>query len=426
MNVKYYVRALLCLYLTILLPICNIHAQALKVGDTLPEELWSMPLQVVNHPERKESITLSEYKDKLIILDFWATWCGPCIKSLNKLDSLQRQFAKQLAVVPITAEANEIVLPFIKKRKWGLASVVKNTTLTKNFPHLGIPHQVWIKDSQVLAITGAGYTTALNIESILLGKNVKMLTKDDDTDFVPEDYLVANGDEWCVSGIKKRVNAHIGGMRISKNGLVYYNTTAEYMFRDLLRKKYPFLSSQNRVIYDTPDSLTYQLKHPLIPESGIFAEDSSYQNWLQNNTYVYYVRFSEPQPRNRLYRKMQEDITTYFEVSKNIEVSVEKRTLLCYVLRRTNIIAVPTAKNNPAYTLDNKPFRYFYEDLLVHTDKQPYPIIDETGFSGNYTLKLSSSPEDITALQRELPAFGIELVLTTREIEMMVFKQKTN
>src|SRR5690606_33195356 len=44
----------------------------LQIGDTIPEALWSLPLQVINHPEGKDTITLNDYRDKkLIILDFW-------------------------------------------------------------------------------------------------------------------------------------------------------------------------------------------------------------------------------------------------------------------------------------------------------------------------------------------------------------------
>src|SRR5690606_20797345 len=59
----------------------------LQIGDTIPEELWNLPLQVVNHPDGKDTITLNDYRDKkLIILDFGGTICPPCIASLRHLE----------------------------------------------------------------------------------------------------------------------------------------------------------------------------------------------------------------------------------------------------------------------------------------------------------------------------------------------------
>ncbi|MGB8190551.1 MAG: redoxin domain-containing protein, partial [Chitinophagaceae bacterium] len=54
----------------------------LNVGDTLPDLEVK---DVINYS--KSSIKISEFKDKYLILNFWATWCSPCIVSFPKLDS---------------------------------------------------------------------------------------------------------------------------------------------------------------------------------------------------------------------------------------------------------------------------------------------------------------------------------------------------
>jgi thiol-disulfide isomerase/thioredoxin len=36
------------------------------------------------------------FNGKLMILDFWATWCGACISKFPKLDSLQKKYADKL------------------------------------------------------------------------------------------------------------------------------------------------------------------------------------------------------------------------------------------------------------------------------------------------------------------------------------------
>lgn len=62
----------------------------LKMGDTIPQALWDIQLNVVGHQAGAKQLTLRDYKDKkLIILDFWATWCSSCIASFPSLYKLQ-------------------------------------------------------------------------------------------------------------------------------------------------------------------------------------------------------------------------------------------------------------------------------------------------------------------------------------------------
>src|SRR5690606_23251256 len=53
-------------------PALSIPLGGLRIGDPIPEAGWHMPLPVVNHPKGKDTVTLHDYRDQLIILDFWA------------------------------------------------------------------------------------------------------------------------------------------------------------------------------------------------------------------------------------------------------------------------------------------------------------------------------------------------------------------
>src|SRR5690606_1234326 len=48
------------------------------IGDELPEAFWDLELKVVNHPEGNHTIRLRNYRQKLLVLDFWANYCKPC------------------------------------------------------------------------------------------------------------------------------------------------------------------------------------------------------------------------------------------------------------------------------------------------------------------------------------------------------------
>jgi peroxiredoxin len=65
-----------------------------------------------------KSWTLSELRGKVVLVNFWATWCPPCRKEMPDLEALYERFgAKGFVVLGISDEESEKVAPFIGDRK---------------------------------------------------------------------------------------------------------------------------------------------------------------------------------------------------------------------------------------------------------------------------------------------------------------------
>ncbi|MBT2560715.1 TlpA family protein disulfide reductase [Pedobacter sp. ISL-68] len=105
------------------------------------------------------SLPLSAFKGKLLILDFWATYCIPCIANFPQMKMLQEKYRNDLQVILVNNEPVARAATFLQKRKnehrEAFTAILADTLLNKTFPHRTIPHYVWIgRDGKVLAITG--------------------------------------------------------------------------------------------------------------------------------------------------------------------------------------------------------------------------------------------------------------------------------
>ena len=66
-------------------------AGLLAVGDPAPD--WTLKdAEGVSH-------SLSEYRGSVVVLDFWASWCGPCAKVMPRMEKLHQKYMDQRVVV---------------------------------------------------------------------------------------------------------------------------------------------------------------------------------------------------------------------------------------------------------------------------------------------------------------------------------------
>lgn len=95
--------------------------------------------------EKEEEITLASFKGQKVILNFWATWCGPCVAEMPAMDRLQQTLAEDNVIfVPVSQDFKGLkrVHEFYEREKivhMGKYADIKNRLLNAFSTEGGLP-----------------------------------------------------------------------------------------------------------------------------------------------------------------------------------------------------------------------------------------------------------------------------------------------
>jgi thiol-disulfide isomerase/thioredoxin len=182
-----------------------------------------------------EEIHLSALKGRVVLLDFWATWCGPCRVTMPRLNSLFKKFRKQdVVILGIDMNENEqTVRAFVRKNRfeYPILLVPKGDPVVENYSARAIPTLVLIDKNGVVADYKVGYGN--ETEEMLRADLVRLLSADyvpprpaaaatgaqADNGLVPKtaDALLSRGNENALKGaaalVDELANASVGDPR---------------------------------------------------------------------------------------------------------------------------------------------------------------------------------------------------------------------
>jgi peroxiredoxin len=106
-------------------------------------------------------VSLASYREKkVVLLDFWATWCGPCRMEMVELQSLQEKFKdKGLEILSLNqGEAVDSVTQFINRKKYGFHILLDSDgAASAKFGVRAIPTLVLVDKSGVVQWLQVGY-----------------------------------------------------------------------------------------------------------------------------------------------------------------------------------------------------------------------------------------------------------------------------
>jgi thiol-disulfide isomerase/thioredoxin len=116
------------------------------------------PLETVFQDAKGADVTLASFKGKVMVVNFWATWCAPCVKEMPTLNALQAVMGSdKLQVIAISQDQKgaAVTAPFIAKNGW------------KNIGYYDEPKTRFQRDAQ---IRGLPTTIILNQKGEEVGR----------------------------------------------------------------------------------------------------------------------------------------------------------------------------------------------------------------------------------------------------------------
>lgn len=413
----------------------DVTLKGLQIGQQVPD-ITITNLHNYKDANGKPATTakISDFKGKLLILDFWATWCSPCIAMIPKMDSLQKQFANQIQFLSVSYQSKKEVLPFLekleqqKKRHFDLPVVTDDKELHKLFPHVSLPHYVWIDgEALVKAITGHEEVNENSLKKVLAGGQLNDDVKNDlFRDFNPEQSLSSFLADDSLT--KKLYQATFSGHILGVPAQTYSRTIDESYTLTAANLSLRFLY---KIAYSGKDFLKDKLVELAVADSSKLTsglKGEALINWRKENTYCYQIKVLNTQ-RAAAQIIMRKDLAVFFPQYK---VNLERKIKKCWVLKvvgDTTKLRKSDAKPYIAITPFKIEMRKANLSSLVNRldryDLQSeWPIFLDERLNIEVDLLTDGDTRSVNGLNKMLLPYGLAFISEYREQDVLVISNR--
>lgn len=401
----------------------------LKIGDMVPDIEFS---NVLNYKAKK--LRLSNFRGKLIILDFWSTYCSSCIRLFPKMEELQKKYKDNLVIITVGFNVmnNDEIENFLNKGKshFQLPTIVQEKSekqILNLFPHESVPHEIWISPEGILVgITDASAVSENNIQSII-DKKISTLPVKSSARNVSWNSQFLLGKNLQLNQVSSAFSPYIDSFKVSSNpfGLQHdssfwrlydVNSTVLSLYQNAYAQKIKGLNKKRIII--NSDTFLFQeysnLKNP---------DNWQLDQFRKNNLFCYELILPKHFEESQLYDRMILDLDWYFKFKSKIE----KRKIKCLSLVELDS---PHTASKKSPVLDTSNFinnintSIFVKVLDSQRTGDNRPIIDGTKKNKTLSVQLPEEGfrmlENLSKTRTILRTAGFDLIETDTELEVVV------
>lgn len=376
----------------------------LKNGEAVPDIQFST---VLNAPAK--TATLSQLKGKIVLIEFWATWCGPCVGAMPHLKQLQQQHAQQLQVITVTDETPKRINQYLTSRPSNLWFAIDSArSLISYFPHRTIPHTILISpDGKLIAQTTPQAVTDQVIDSLWSQQAVHLPEKTDNPMSVSE---VIKTYFNAADILKSRFI-----MQAEVKGTSGVSTTH---LNDSIFKNRRF------TCLNLPLTTLYSIAYGNFPYSRTIDKTGS-----GRGAPVYCLDLIVPGPKELL-PTLQRELASRFDLQAKVEPHLEEVNVL-KIANRGKFNRIPrNTSGKRTYAsrqgeIDQDAITMTdFADFLENYGTDKLIVVDETQNHEKLDIKFSFQPENPQSLTTILSEMGLTLTKKPRKVDiLLLYKQ---
>ncbi|NQD69983.1 TlpA family protein disulfide reductase [Sphingobacterium shayense] len=427
----------------------RLNIQPLAPGDTVPKEIWNLPLKLVRHNAKTRTVKLANYRGKIIIFDYWATWCRSCIQTVPKMHAQAADFPDDIVLLPVTHESEQHIKSFlvktqspqIRQLEKEFETVVAGDMLKRLIPHQTLPHVAIINREGVLElVTKPPFVNHELLNNLVEEKDYHLSTFQTTLDstllssnfqdrklYKPVYYSTLMG---YLEGFINPTNEMVDEAHDIRRGF-FINRPILRLFQIAMRPQFNMLMPSRRIFVLSD-----------IASIDFLRDGYDYRRFNYSYEYVLPKSTKDDEIKRRMLRDLT-DFTGY-------QSCIIQRELLCLVIRKAIGSDIPRRKQVdsagvildgvlafkrvPVYFGHSKNgarnhLRATNLNALVHVmnnlkDSAVPFVINETDIDYRVDLDLPDKLADIPAFMETLRKQGLLVSLENRQLDVFVFSDK--
>lgn len=372
------------------------------LGKVCPE--FSMAIVTANGSEK--NLSLSELHGKIIVMEFWATYCAPCIPSLKHFDKLQAQFGDAVKFIAISDENRDKVDAFIAKKGH------KNITyamdwghkLNKMFYHHFIPHTVVIdQDGVVRAFCSPDEIDEDVIRKLINREPVAFTMKHE---YQEASYTQSTGD---LQNYDQPIIVNKPKNQTYKIELSTYKNGATTEFIKESSTEYKFINCPLTLIYQ----ILYDQK-----TSRVLLDVNDKSKYAFENQNLYCLELNVP---DYLGKNIQEAGLQQLESLFPLKSKIENRTQKVFSIKKSDLQGAISSVDSTGIIQKGLTIK----DLMNYLESNPQlvsnlPVINESGLSDTTLLDLDWFQNYPDSIENRLRTLGLHGEVKMAEIACLV------